>query len=455
MPNTVADITITPEFSEAFDLLENTKQNVFLTGKAGTGKSTFLQYFREHTAKEIAVVAPTGVAALNVQGQTIHSFFLLKPGFVDFRQFKPGRRRIYKALKLLIIDEISMVRADVFDAIDHTLRSARKNNKPFGGVQVCVIGDLFQLPPVVTGEEREIYAENYPSPFFFGAKGYTAAEFRKVEFADIHRQNDANFIRILNAIRNGACDAATLEELNSRLHPKATPAPGTLVLTTTNALADNLNSTRLAALPASSASYAGEIKGKFGLNGTRLPAPEELMLKIGAQVMFVKNDSDGRWVNGTIGTVEKLDAKVITVRVGDMTYEVKPVVWESIAYEAEDDKIVEKALGTYTQFPLMLAWAVTIHKSQGKTLERVIIDLGRGAFANGQLYVALSRCRTLAGIALKQPVRQEDIRCDAEVVEFMQGLEANAHGSMNLLKWRTREDSNLRPLDSESNALSN
>ena len=416
---------ITPEFSAAFELLEKTKKNVFLTGKAGTGKSTFLQYFRANTAKKIAVVAPTGVAALNVQGQTIHSFFRLKPAFVDIKALKPMRyNRVLKALELLIIDEISMVRADIFEGIDHSLRLARKIDKPFGGVQVCVIGDLFQLPPIVGSNEKEFFTELYASPFFFSSKSYETAEFKIVQFSTIHRQNDADFIGILNAIRGGNCGEGELKTLNSRVHLKATPAPSTLVLTTTNALAEDINSSRLAKISGKPRIYEGETSGEFGMNGARLPAPEELALKIGAQVMFVKNDSDGRWVNGTIGIVEELSNDIVRVRVGDVLHEVEQEKWKNIGYEfsEEEGKIAEKTLGSYTQFPLILAWAITIHKSQGKTLERVIIDLGSGAFAAGQLYVALSRCKTLSGIALKQSVTQKDIRCDPQVVEFMQEM---------------------------------
>lgn len=414
--------TITPEFADMFDLLEQTKQNVFLTGKAGTGKSTFLHYFRKHTKKSVAVVAPTGVAALNVQGQTIHSFFRLKPAFVNVAEFKPSRRSIFRELELLIIDEISMVRADVFDGIDHTLRAARKSTEPFGGVQVCVIGDLFQLPPVISRQEQAFYAQYYASPFFYCTNAYEAADFKMVKFSTIHRQNDADFIHILNAIRGGHCDTAELEALNARFNSRVTPAPGTLVLTTTNALADEINRSKLENLPGRASMYEGEMKGEFGINGDRLPAPDELTLKVGAQVMFVKNDSAGRWVNGTIGIVEKLTADTITVRIGEITYDVEPEKWKSVSYEFDEaqDKIVEKTLGSYTQFPLILAWAITIHKSQGKTLERVIIDLGNGAFAPGQLYVALSRCKSLSGIALKQPVTHADIRCDADVIAFMQ-----------------------------------
>jgi ATP-dependent exoDNAse (exonuclease V) alpha subunit len=424
--HTVATRGVTPiltdEFTAAFDLLENTRQNLFLTGKAGTGKSTFLHHLRTHSRKKIAVVAPTGVAALNVGGQTIHSFFRLKPGFVDPAALRPIRNKVLKGLELLVIDEISMVRADVFEGIDHTLRRVRHSDKPFGGVQVCAIGDLYQLPPVVTGSEAEVYAQHYDTAFFFSAPAFAAADFTTHQFTTIHRQSDAAFIDILNAIRAGTADAATLEALNARHHPRATPAPGTLVLTATNAIADHINTTKLAALTTPARAYAGTTSGDFGATGGRLPAPEDLTLKVGAQVMFVKNDSDGRWVNGTLGTVQILKPDLITVRVGTTAHEVKPDKWTTIRYEhdPDQDKIIEKPLGTYTQFPLTLAWAITIHKSQGKTLERVIIDLGRGAFAAGQLYVALSRCTTLDGIALKQPVTLRDVQCDADVVAFMQ-----------------------------------
>lgn len=415
---------ITEEFSQVFERLENSTQNIFLTGKAGTGKSTFLQYFRKNSEKKLAIVAPTGVAALNIQGQTIHSLFRFVPRFINPQEVKQDRRRIFKELELLIIDEISMVRADVFDGINRFLQLARKNEKPFGGVQVCVIGDLFQLPPIVSREEREFFAQFYNSPFFFSTDAYKNADFRTIEFSHIHRQNDAEFINILNSIRSGSCDNESLTPLKNRVTPRATPAQGTLVLTTTNALAENINNTKLAQLTTPIREYEGELKGEFGMKGARLPAAEKLILKVGSQVMFVKNDSAGRWVNGTIGIVETLSSDVIGVRLDGKIYEVEQEKWKTICYEFDEteEKIKEKSLGSYQQFPLMLAWAVTIHKSQGKTLERVIIDLGSGAFAAGQLYVALSRCKTLAGIALKQPVMQSDIRCEPTVVEFMNNV---------------------------------
>jgi ATP-dependent DNA helicase PIF1 len=415
----------TGEFERAFDLLENSRRNLFLTGKAGTGKSTFLRYFKEHTKKKIAIVAPTGIAALNVGAQTIHSFFRFKPTLIDRKALKPVNRRVMKALELLIIDEISMVRADIFDAIDHSLKIARKNNEPFGGVQICVIGDLFQLPPVINREDKAYFSERYDSPFFFSTESYQRANFTMIQFTTIHRQNDGAFIQILNAIRSGVCDAIELEALNSRLNRKAVPAPGTLMLTTTNSLAETINHEKLARIASKEQTYHGELDGEFGMNGARLPAPMELALKIGAQVMFVKNDPEGRWVNGTIGTVCGLSNDQIRVMVGDEDLVVVPEVWKALGYELDKEKgdIAEKTLGSYCQFPLMLAWAITIHKSQGKTLERVIIDLGDGAFAPGQLYVALSRCKSLTGIALKQPVTASDIRCDPQVVEFMRELE--------------------------------
>jgi hypothetical protein len=412
---------VTLEFERAFDLLENTRRNVFLTGKAGTGKSTFLDHFRGHTRKKIAVVAPTGVAALNVYGQTIHSLFRLAPKFVDPKEIKPDRRPLFRELELLIIDEISMVRADVFNGIDLFMRLSRKNDRPFGGVQLCVIGDLFQLPPIVSPEEKSFFAQYYQSPFFFGTKAYINADFELVEFSSIHRQNDPAFIQVLNAIRSGICNNAQLELLNSRVNPKVVAAPGTLVLTTTNALAEDINSARLALLSARTRQYEGVLKGDFGMKGPRLPAPQQLVLKVGAQVMFVRNDSEKRWVNGSIGIVKWLDSDTITVKTETGVWEVEREKWKTIGYEFDErqDKIVEKALGSYTQFPLMLAWAITIHKSQGKTFERVIIDLGTGAFAPGQLYVALSRCKSLAGIALKHPINFNDIHCNDEVITFM------------------------------------
>ncbi len=421
------NIEITDEFKQAFNLLENSSESLFITGKAGTGKSTFLEYFRRKSKKNIVVVAPTGVAALNVRGQTIHSFFRLRPGFIDIEAVrKKPEKKAYTKLEVLIIDEISMVRADIFDAIEKFLRlNGPKKGEPFGGVQICVIGDLYQLPPIISRDESEIYHRFYSSPFFFCADSYDNANFNYMEFSHIFRQTEGGFINLLNKIRAGERDRRILDYINQRyVSESELEGESTIVLTTTNRIADNVNNVRLSALSGTPKLYDGDIEGDFNLSGNRLPAPEQLSLKVGSQVMFTKNDQSKRWVNGTIGTVVGMSGLTIDVAIrkttGVKTYKVEREIWESIKYEFDvtENKIIEKVTGEYRQFPLMLAWAVTIHKSQGKTLDSVIIDLGRGAFAAGQLYVALSRCRTFNKIILRNKVNFNDIICDNRVIEF-------------------------------------
>lgn len=421
-------LTLTDEMSHVWQQLEMTRTNVLLMGKAGTGKSTFLQLFREKTRKNIAVVAPTGVAALNIQGQTIHSMFRFPPRFVHAHSVKHDKRALFRKLDLLIIDEISMVRADVMDGINLFLQKARHNDRPFGGVQICLIGDVYQLPPVVSREEQDFFAQYYSSPFFFDTQAYQKAGCEIVEFQTVHRQRDRTFIDVLQAIRSGTCNLREMDLLNRRVNHEE-PSNGTLTLTTTNAIADSINTQKLAQLPGQPVTYYGEIKGEMGIQGARLPAPQELILKVGAQVMFVKNDTQGRWVNGTLGKIEHLAADEIVVSTDRGAKSVTPEKWQTIGYEWEDSagRIVDKVLGTYTQMPLILAWGMTIHKSQGKTLDRVAIDLGKGAFAPGQLYVALSRCRTLENITLKRPVKLSDMPCDMDVMNFMKA----AHHSSN------------------------
>lgn len=414
--------TLTKEFTDAFDLLEHTRTNLFLTGKAGTGKSTFLRYFRDQTKKKYVVVAPTGIAALNVQGQTIHSLFRMPPRFVDINRIYTDKRKLFHELELLIIDEISMVRSDVFAGINVFLQKAKRNRRPFGGVQLCIIGDLFQLPPVVGKEEEAFFQQFYTSPHFFTTEAYQAGQFKVKEFQTVHRQQQGVFLTILNRLRMGKSDVRDIAALNARVAPMPSHIPtGSLVLTTTNSTADRINDHHLRSLPGLSTIFASESKGNFGLTGFRLPAPENLELKLGAQVMFIRNDPDERWVNGTLGIVVELTDQTMRVQTESGTYTVKPEKWRTIAYEflEAESKIVEKTLGSFTQFPLMLAWAVTIHKSQGKTLGRVIIDLGRGAFADGQLYVALSRCTSLEGITLTKPISFADIQASNDVVAFM------------------------------------
>ena len=427
-----ADIELTPAFKQALELLENTDENVFITGKAGTGKSTFLEYFRRHTKKNVVVVAPTGVAALNVKGQTIHSFFNIRPGLIDKTSFKPSRnKKIYGQIDLLIIDEISMVRADLFEAIEATLRQNKNKSMPFGGVQLCVIGDLFQLPPVVSRAEADAYAERYDSPFFFSSPTFAAANFELVKFDTIFRQQDFEFIEILNRLRVGYKNPAVLDYLNQRhTHPSVLGDVTPVTLTTTNAIADGINKNELAQLETPTYTFEGDISGKFDVDKNRLPAPQELNLKVGAQVMFTRNDLvRKRWVNGTIGTVARLSPEMIAVRVRhedgrERVYDVGPEKWVTYRYGSDaEGKLVQEEAGAYVQYPLMLAWAVTIHKSQGKTLDHVIVDLGRGAFAPGQLYVALSRCRSFEKLVLRRPIHASDIHCDPAVMAFVRAYQ--------------------------------
>lgn len=422
------DLTITPAFAAARAALE-AGRNVLLTGKAGTGKTTFLDWFRQQTDKNIAVVAPTGVAALNVRGQTIHSFFELKPGFLtpDHR-FRIRNRKLFKALDLLIVDEISMVRADLFDAMAAILKQYGPHpRQPFGGVQICLVGDLLQLPPIISPGEREAFHHLYQGPYFFQAQSWQPEQFTTIAFDDVFRQRDPAFVALLNQIRAGVRTPDVLTALNQRVG-ELTVTEGVVTLTTTNARAAQINELRMAALPHTGRVYTGDVAGTFTASGQNLPAPEALLLKPGAQVMFTRNDVPGRrWVNGTLGVVRHLEADAVIVEVerGDRPrlYEVEREMWKAVKYRLDEasGEIAEEETGHYTQFPLTPAWAVTIHKSQGKTLDRVLIDLDRGAFAPGQLYVALSRCRTLANLTLSRPISLSDIRVDPRVVGFLQG----------------------------------
>lgn len=421
-------ITITEDFRAAFDLLENTSQHVFITGKAGTGKSTFLDHFRSKTKKKVVVLAPTGVAAINVRGQTLHSFFKLKWGFLEPGNVKESStklRQLYRSIEVVVIDEISMVRADVFDRIDAILRANRKDHdKPFGGCQICVIGDLYQLPPVVTRNDAEVYNHFYKSPYFFDARCMSTFEMQQVELTEIFRQKDREFIDFMNDVRANTLTQAKLDWFNDQTSfaKHGDHSEDSIILCTTNSIADGTNERKLEQLQSKAFTYTGRAEGDFDKEGEKLPAPYELTLKVGAQVMFLKNDQEKKWVNGTLGMIESLTDKVIKVRVGPSVYEVAKGKWESIRYEFDysEGKVKEHVIGSYEQFPLQLAWAITIHKSQGKTFDRVVIDLGNGAFATGQSYVALSRCRTLNGIRLKKPLRTTDIQMDNKVVEYLQ-----------------------------------
>lgn len=436
------NLELNPQFAYALHVMENTNKNVFITGKAGTGKSTLLQYFRLNTKKNIVVLAPTGVAAVNVKGQTIHSFFNFKPDITPntAKDVKVKDKKVYKNLDAIVIDEISMVRADLLDSIDIFLRKyGKKKKEPFGGIQMIFIGDLYQLPPVVTYREKELFSNYYKSPYFFNAKVFETSQLKLsenknyafdmelVELEKIYRQKDEEFISLLNAIRNNTVTDEQLEKLNQRYNPsfKEPDNEFYIYLTSTNELADAINNEKLSEIKGDVLCYRGEIEGQF--HSKDLPTSELLEFKTGAQVMLLNNDTLGRWINGTLGVVKGVEKSydspdVIIIELADKTcVEVTPYKWEMFKFffDEKENTIFSEPVGSFLQYPLRLAWAVTIHKSQGKTFDRVIIDIGRGTFSHGQMYVALSRCTTFDGIVLKQRIQKKHIMMDYKVVNFV------------------------------------
>lgn len=420
---------LTREFEYALDRFES-GEHLFVTGRAGTGKSTLLSLIRRTTRRNLAVVAPTGVAALNVRGQTLHSFFgfpgkLLRPSDVRRRR----NRSLYTRLQTLVIDEVSMVRADLLDRVDEFMRLNRdRPDEAFGGVQVVVFGDLFQLPPVVASPvERQLFEGDlavYPSPHFFDADVWGAAPLEMIELNTVFRQKARQFVRLLDALREGHFDDDDLLDLNVRVVDEEAFGHGaSITLTSTNRLAERINHAELSRLSAKPTRYVGTLEGSF--DSRTLPTDLALALKSGAQVMFVRNDTGGkRYVNGTIGTVLVAEPERLVVRVTeegrDDELELGPETWDHIRYTVDEGtgRVTEDVTGTFRQYPVKLAWAITIHKSQGKTFERMSLDLGRGAFECGQTYVALSRCRTLEGIRLARPLRPRDILVDDRVGEW-------------------------------------
>ena len=420
-------------FETAERYVNCTNRSIFLTGKAGTGKTTFLKHICQTTPKRHIVLAPTGVAAINAGGSTIHSFFLLPfcPYLPDVKElvteyqmpehrskFKKERLKIIRTLDLLIIDEISMVRADLLDAVDMTLRKYRKSSLPFGGVQLLMIGDAQQLSPVVKEDERPYMSQVYPSPYFFHSKALQKVNYVTIELEKVYRQKDQAFVDILNAIRENRPTSETMSALNSRVKAFESDED-TIRLTTHNHQSDSVNSRKLEALEGDPVMLEAEIEGEFPENS--YPADYVLSLKKDAQVMFIRNDSCGEYYNGKLGKV--LDIKPQgTVLVEDQegrTIAVTPTEWENIQYSLNDEsgEIEPKVIGKFKQIPLKVAWAITIHKSQGLTFDRVIIDAG-SAFAFGQVYVALSRCRSLEGISLDSPIRMSSIYTDSHVADF-------------------------------------
>ena len=419
------DFVLSEEFESIVEQIENTKDHFYITGKAGSGKSTLLAYFRSVTQKNTAVLAPTGVAAIRVKGQTIHSFFGFPPKVIQTRHIKKVRQiELLQNLETLIIDEISMVRADVFDAIDYSLRVHRKKlTQPFGGVQVIVFGDLFQLPPVVNMDESSLLERIYPNgQFFFHSNIFQDAQFKTLELQCIYRQTDDHFIYLLNAVRDGSITNSQIDNLNDSLVENFEMDEGKIILTTTNARASGINQNYLKQLSSEEFSYRAQATGQFYKE--LFPTDEVLKLKKGAQVIMIKNDPEKRWVNGSIGTIHDIAEKKIKVKINHKIYEVKKEKWDRIQYSYDDDQqeVLENVTGSFKQYPMRLAWAITIHKSQGQTFEKVIIDMSQGSFAPGQLYVALSRCISLEGIELLRPLRKSDVIVNKQLIGFQDRL---------------------------------
>jgi len=415
------EIEITEDFREALNLVSEKRPVIFITGKAGTGKSTLTRLIREASEGKVAVVAPTGIAALLARGESIHSFFRFPPATPNLEAIRRVEgREIYETLDTLIIDEISMVRPDLLDAIDRFLRlNGRDCEQPFGGVQVILVGDLFQLPPVVKPEEESLFTgEPYRSPFFFSAQCLRNVDMAAIDLSKVFRHSDPEFVDLLNAIRSGTDLEDTVDRFNS-ICRQNTEAGSTVTLCCRNDHAARINREEMDRLPGLAFEFPGHLTGQFDRDA--LPSPNPLRLKEGAKVMFTRNDPAKRWVNGTLGIVRLLDIGSIEVTIaserGHLNLPVESVTWDAVKYELNraTGRIEAKSKGTYTQFPLIPAWAITIHKCQGQTLDSAVIDLEGGAFAHGQAYVALSRCRTLEKMRLTLDLTVEDIRQDARV----------------------------------------
>ena len=439
-------LTSNPQLELAHDFIQNTNRNIFLTGKAGTGKTTFLHQIQKENLKRLAVVAPTGVAAINARGMTIHSLFQLPfgpyiPGSTKDlsrqRKFSAKKIELIKSLDLLIIDEISMVRADVLDAIDAVLRRYKDYRKPFGGLQLLMIGDLHQLPPVVRDEDWYLLREHYKTPYFFGSLALQKTKPITIELKHIYRQSDEIFIRLLNKVRNNQMDSEVLQTLNSRYIPNFQPTKeeGYITLTSHNATAQSINKEKLDLLSEVAHTFTAQIEEKFPEHA--YPTDKMLVLKEGSQVLFIKNDAsvEKRYYNGKIGQIVSISDKIIRVKCPD-DYEpidVSPVEWSNVKYtlDAASKEVKEEVIGTFTQYPLKLAWAITIHKSQGLTFERAIID-AQSAFAHGQVYVALSRCKSFEGIVLRSKIGFTSVKTDTVVKDYSEEADKNAPDAAEL-----------------------
>ncbi len=438
------EIEATDEFKLALELIREDQPFVLVMGQAGTGKTTFIRWLHTQLKGNVIVVAPTGLAALTAGGQTIHSFFGFPPRPIEPEDIKRRRNHaIYEHMNYLVIDEISMVSCEILDAIDQFLRLNRRNpSKPFGGVQVVALGDLYQLPPVVTPDHRRRLAENYESFYFFGAHCLGEVVPAAVELTKPFRQKDLPFLELLRSIREDRGTEQAIGELNAKCFDSEFDDASWLMVVPTRNRAEAINAARLAELPGEAREYVGSITGRF-LNSNanaaepnpeaaynQLPAPYRLELKPGARVIFTKNDSGRRWVNGTMGTVRNVETTSVAVEIDDqkdMIVEVSRVRWTKDKYELDHDsgKIVLKEVGAFEQLPLAPAWAITIHKVQGQTLSRLVVDLDTGAFAAGQTYVAISRCRSMEGLRLKRRIATSDVRCEPEIKAFVSAIQGS------------------------------